>query len=83
MHERVICPVCGGVVLQCRCPGPHAIRYERCRACARAKQGSNEHGQGNEGQGQGRQGQGEGLLNPADFSRVLWPEEPGHTRGGI
>ena len=35
-HEIVSCSNCGAVIWQCRCPGPHHVRYvgsNACRSC--------------------------------------------------
>lgn len=32
-HEIVKCGGCQAVIIQCRCPGPHATRYSTCGNC--------------------------------------------------
>jgi hypothetical protein len=40
-HGRVVCPTCNGVMLSCRCPGPHVdtISPTQCDECQRRELG--------------------------------------------
>lgn len=37
LHEKVLCSECKALIRQCRCPGPHPVRYEVCAVCRMAR----------------------------------------------